>query len=112
MSIQIGQTAPDFTLFNSDKNPLQLSSLKGQNVLLLFFPQSFTGVCTKELCSVRDNIALYNGSNATVLGISVDSVFTLAKFKKNNSLIFHSSATSTKKYLSFTKPFIKIGFWI
>ena len=75
MSIQLGQTAPDFTLFDSEKNPLQLSSLKGQNVLLLFFPQSFTGVCTKELCSVRDNIALYNGANAKVLGISVDSVF-------------------------------------
>lgn len=88
MSIQIGQTAPDFTLFDSDKNPVQLSSLKGQNVLLLFFPQSFTGVCTKELCSVRDNIALYNGANAKVLGISVDSVFTLAKFKEEQQLNF------------------------
>jgi len=97
MSIQIGQTAPDFTLFDSDKNPLQLSSLKGQNVLLLFFPQSFTGVCTKELCSVRDNIALYNGSNATVLGISVDSVFTLAKFKEEQQLNFPLLSDFNKK---------------
>jgi len=88
MSIQLGQHAPDFTLFDSDNNPLQLSSLKGQNVLLLFFPQSFTGVCTKELCSVRDNIALYNSANAKVLGISVDSVFTLAKFKEEQQLNF------------------------
>ena len=97
MSIQIGQTAPDFTLFNSDKNPLQLSSLIGQNVLLLFFPQSFTGVCTKELCSVRDNIALYNASNATVLGISVDSVFTLAKFKEEQQLNFPLLSDFNKK---------------
>jgi peroxiredoxin len=88
MSIQIGQAAPDFTLFDSEKNPVQLSSLKGQKVLLLFFPQSFTGVCTKELCSVRDNIALYNGTDAKVFGISVDSVFTLGKFKEEQSLNF------------------------
>lgn len=88
MSIQIGQAAPDFTLFDSEKNPVQLSSFKGQNVLLLFFPQSFTGVCTKELCSVRDNIALYNGANAKVFGISVDSVFTLGKFKEEQNLNF------------------------
>lgn len=88
MSISIGQAAPDFTLFDSEKNPVQLSSLKGHNVLLLFFPQSFTGVCTKELCSVRDNIALYNGADAKVFGISVDSVFTLGKFKEEQNLNF------------------------
>ena len=88
MSIQIGQAAPDFTLFDSEKNPVQLSAFKGQKVLLLFFPQSFTGVCTKELCSVRDNIALYNGTDAKVFGISVDSVFTLGKFKEEQSLNF------------------------
>ena len=78
MCIQIGQAAPDFTLFDSDKNPVKLSEQKGNNVLLLFFPQAFTSVCTKELCAVRDNIALYNNANAKVFGISVDSVFTLA----------------------------------
>jgi peroxiredoxin len=88
MSIQIGQAAPDFTLFDTEKNPVQLSSCKGQKVLLLFFPQSFTGVCTKELCSVRDNIALYNGADAKVFGISVDSVFTLGKFKEEQNLNF------------------------
>ncbi|MFZ9694708.1 MAG: redoxin domain-containing protein [Chitinophagaceae bacterium] len=88
MSIQIGQAAPDFTLFDTDKNPVQLSSFKGQKVLLLFFPQSFTGVCTKELCAVRDNIALYNSADAKVFGISVDSVFTLGKFKEEQNLNF------------------------
>ena len=88
MSIQIGQAAPDFTLFDSDKNPVKLSEQYGNNVLLLFFPQAFTSVCTKELCAVRDNIALYNNANAKVFGISVDSVFTLAKFKEEQQFNF------------------------
>jgi glutaredoxin-dependent peroxiredoxin len=88
MKIEVGQQAPDFTLFDSDKQPVTLSSLKGSNVLLLFFPQAFTGVCTTELCNVRDNIANYNNANAKVLGISVDSVFTLGKFKEEQKLNF------------------------
>jgi peroxiredoxin len=86
--IQTGQAAPDFSLYNSDKKQVALSDYKGKNVLLLFFPLAFTGVCTTELCSVRDNIAAYNDANATVLGISVDSLFTLDKFKKEQGLNF------------------------
>lgn len=88
MKIEAGQKAPDFSLYDSDKNKVTLSDYKGKNVLLLFFPQAFTGVCTKELCSIRDNIALYNNVNAQVLGISVDSVFTLAKYKEEQKLNF------------------------
>ncbi|HAN66549.1 MAG TPA: peroxiredoxin [Chitinophagaceae bacterium] len=89
MSIQIGQKAPDFSLFSSDKTKISLSDYAGkQNVLILFFPQAFTGVCTKELCAVRDDIARYNQANAQVLGISVDSVFTLAKFKEEQQYNF------------------------
>lgn len=87
-TIGIGQPAPNFTLFNSDKQKVSLSDFAGRNVLLLFFPQAFTGTCTKELCSTRDNIALYNAANAQVLGISVDSVFTLAKYKEDQHLNF------------------------
>ncbi|HEV9035119.1 MAG TPA: redoxin domain-containing protein, partial [Puia sp.] len=79
---------PDFTLYDSDKQKVNLSDLKGRNVLLLFFPQAFTGTCTKELCSTRDNISLYNEANAQVLGISVDSVFTLARYKEDQRLNF------------------------
>jgi glutaredoxin-dependent peroxiredoxin len=86
--VQAGQTAPDFSLFDSDKNKTTLSELKGNNVLLLFFPQAFTGVCTAELCSIRDNIAMYNNADAKVLGISVDSVFTLKKFKEDQHYNF------------------------
>lgn len=82
MNIEIGQEAPGFTLYDTIKNKISLSDFKGNNVLLLFFPQAFTRVCTSELCSIRDNIGLYNNANAKVLGISVDSVFTLAKFKE------------------------------
>ena len=85
---EIGQAAPDFSLFDSDKNKVTLSDFAGKNVLLLFFPQAFTGVCTKELCSIRDHIAVYNNANAQVLGISVDSVFTLAKFKEDQQFNF------------------------
>ncbi len=88
MAIEIGQKAPEFTLHDSDKNKVSLADYKGKNVVLIFFPQSFTGVCTKELCSLRDNIALYNNSNAQVFGISVDSVFTLGKFKEEQKLNF------------------------
>ncbi len=89
MKIEIGQQAPDFTLHTSNKEvSITLSEQRGKNVLLLFFPQAFTGVCTKELCSIRDNIAQYNNANATVFGISVDSPFTLAKFKEEQNLNF------------------------
>lgn len=88
MSIQIGQPAPEFSLYNSEKQKVSLGDFKGKNVLLLFFPQAFTGTCTKELCSTRDNIATYEGANAQVLGISVDSLFTLAKYKEDQHLNF------------------------
>jgi glutaredoxin-dependent peroxiredoxin len=88
MKIEVGQNAPDFSLYDSDKNKITLSEYKGKQVLLLFYPQAFTGVCTKELCTVRDNIAQYENVNAQVFGISVDSVFTLGKFKSEQSLNF------------------------
>ncbi len=88
MKITLGSLAPDFSLYSSEKEKISLSGLKNKNVLLLFFPLAFTSVCTKELCSVRDNIIIYNNSNATVLGISVDSPQTLAKFKDDQKLNF------------------------
>ena len=81
--------APNFSLYSSDKEKVTLSDLIGnENILILFFPQAFTGVCTKELCSVRDHIKDYQNLNTTVIGISVDSVFTLAKYKQDENLNF------------------------
>jgi peroxiredoxin len=88
MKIETGQPAPDFTLYDSEKTKLTLSDLKGQNVLLLFFPLAFTSTCTAELCSVRDNISLYNNANARVLAISVNALHSLAKFKAEQHLNF------------------------
>lgn len=88
MKIEPGQKAPDFTLYSSEKVKITLSEQKGQNVLLLFFPLAFTSTCTKELCSVRDTISFYNNVNAKVLGISVDSLHTLAKYKAEQQLNF------------------------
>ena len=88
MSLQIGQTAPDFTLYNTDKKPVSLSELKGKNVLLLFFPMAFTSVCTAELCSVRDNFKIYESLQAVPFGISVDSLYSLKKFKEEQGLNF------------------------
>jgi peroxiredoxin len=88
MYIEIGNPAPDFTLYDSAKNKITLSDMKGHNVVLLFFPLAFTSTCTAELCSIRDNISFYNKVNATVFGISVDSLYTLAKFKSEQNLNF------------------------
>ena len=88
MAITIGQKAPDFTLLDNEKNKVTLSAQTGKNVLLLFYPLAFTSTCTKELCSMRDNIATYNNLNAQVYGISVDSLFVQDKFKKEQNLNF------------------------
>lgn len=88
MGIQLGQQAPDFELYDTTKTKVVLSEIKNQNILLLFFPMAFTSTCTKELCSVRDNMSIYDGAEATVFGISVDSVYTLAKYKEEQKLNF------------------------
>ena len=88
MIIEIGQQAPDFSLYDSEKKLVRLADQKGNNVLLLFFPLAFTSTCTRELCSIRDNIGFYNSTEAIVYGISVDSLHTLAKFKEEQKFNF------------------------
>ena len=88
MSIAVGQKAPSFSLYDSQKNKVSLDDFKNKNVLLLFFPLAFTSTCTKELCTIRDSIAYYNNANAQVLGISVDSLYTLNKYKEEQQLNF------------------------
>ncbi len=88
MSLQINDTAPTFKLFNTEKKEISLSDYKGKNVLVLFFPLAFTGTCTAELCSVRDNLKMYENLNAIVIGISIDSLFSLGKYKEEQKLNF------------------------
>ena len=88
MALNIGDLAPGFTLKDSDLNDVNLEDLRGSKVVLLFFPLAFTGVCTTELCHMRDNLEKYNALDAKVLAISVDSPFSLKKFKEENNLNF------------------------
>ncbi|MDX1408029.1 MAG: redoxin domain-containing protein [Saprospiraceae bacterium] len=88
MAIKVGDKAPEFQLYASDKQVVGLSDFKGQHVLLLFFPMAFSSTCTAELCQVRDELAMYNQMNCVVLGISVDSLYTLARFKEELGLTY------------------------
>ena len=88
MSIDVGMTAPDFTLMNQDRQPVTLRDLRGGPVLLAFFPAAFSSVCTKELCTFRDSLAALNKANAQVYGISVDTFFTLKAFQDAQRLTF------------------------
>src|SRR5688572_22884777 len=88
MKINPGDSAPDFTLYNTQKQQVTLSGLKGKQVLLLFFPAAFTSTCTSELCSVRDDLAFYNNVNAEVFGISTDAIYSLIRYKEEQRLNF------------------------
>lgn len=88
MTLHIGQAAPDFALYSSDKELIRLSDFKGKNVVLLFFPLAFTSTCTRELCATRDDLAVYQNLHAEVFGISVDSLHSLNRYKQDYALNF------------------------
>ena len=84
----IGEPAPNFTLKNTSKEDVSLKDFSGKSVILAFYPGAFTGVCDSEMCSFQDNLAKLNDSNATVLGISVDSPWANAEFASKYNLDF------------------------
>ncbi|MGB0640640.1 MAG: peroxiredoxin [Myxococcota bacterium] len=84
----MGQPAPTFTLKNTDREDVTLSDLRGQKVVLAFYPAAFTGVCEKEMCSFRDALSSFNDVNAAVFGISVDNPFTNGAFAAKNGINF------------------------
>ena len=86
--LKVGDKAPDFTLKNTEQKEVSLKDFEGKNLVILFFPLAFTSVCTAELCEIRDNYAQYEGMNAEVVGVSVDSPFALAKFKEQENYNF------------------------
>lgn len=110
MPIQAGQQAPDISLVDSDKKMHRLSEYRGKNVVLLFFPAAFTGVCTKEMCQTRDELSFYNDVNASVFGISVDLPFALAKFKELNQINFTLLSDFNKEAISAYQ--VKYDEWI
>ena len=88
MAVDVGSTAPDFTLTNQDRQPVTLSAQRGKPVVLAFFPAAFSSVCTKELCTFRDSLAKLNQAKAQVYGISVDTFFTLKAFQDQQKLTY------------------------
>lgn len=110
MTIQPGDKAPEFTLRASDKSQVHLRDFRGKNVVLLFYPLAFTGVCTKELCLMRDSLAEYERLDAQVLAVSVDSLYALNKWKQeegfNFPLLSDFNKTVGKKYGVLYKTFV------
>ena len=88
MAADVGQAAPEFNLYDTDRGRRALSDFKGKNVVLAFFPGAFTGTCTSEMCALRDRMDRFNSLNAQVLGISVDPPFSLKVWAENNGLNF------------------------
>ena len=81
MTLLIGDQAPDFTLSNQNGEEINLASFRGKKaVVLVFYPFSFTGICTGELCELRDNFAMFEAENVELLAISCDSKFTQKVF--------------------------------
>ncbi|MFF7351262.1 MULTISPECIES: peroxiredoxin [Streptomyces] len=87
MAIQVGDKAPDFELKDNHGRTVKLSELRGEkNVVLLFYPFAFTGVCTGELCEVRDNLPKFADRETQVLAVSNDSIHTLRVFAEQEGL--------------------------
>ncbi|MEO3933602.1 peroxiredoxin [Micrococcaceae bacterium Sec7.4] len=84
----VGEAAPDFELLNQFGEPVRLAELRGRNVVLVFFPFAFSGICTGELCEIRDNLALFEDADTTVLGISVDSKFAQRAYAEKEGYSF------------------------
>ncbi|GAA3500273.1 peroxiredoxin [Streptomyces prasinosporus] len=87
MAIQVGDRAPDFELRDNHGASVKLSDFRGRkNVVVLFYPFAFTGVCTGELCEVRDNLPQFSDRDTQVLAVSNDSIHTLRVFAEQEGL--------------------------
>jgi peroxiredoxin len=88
MSLSVGDTAPEFSLPDQDKQVVSLTDLQGTPVLLVFYPFAFSGLCTGELCQLRDELADYTGAGVKVFAISTDPTFTLKAFREKEGFDF------------------------
>lgn len=80
MTVAVGAPAPDFELTAHDGQKVSLSGLRGRNVALVFYPFAFSGICTGELCEIRDNLAVFTDGDVQVLGISCDPMWSLRAY--------------------------------
>ncbi len=110
MSLKVGDKAPDFKLFSNELKEVSLSDYQGKKLVVHFFPMAFTGVCTTQLCTMRDSFGYYEGMNAAVVAISVDSPFTLAKFKEEQfyqfPLLSDFNKETSQAYAAFYDEFV------
>jgi peroxiredoxin len=88
MSISVGDTAPDFSLPDQDKQVVSLAELRGTPVLVVFYPFAFSGICTGELCQLRDELASYTAAGVRVVAVSTDPVFSLKAFRAQEGFDF------------------------
>jgi peroxiredoxin len=104
MSVEVGSEAPDFTLRDENGQEFTLSSLRGRNAVLVFYPLAFSGICTRELHDLSESADRYDAAGAEVIGISIDSPFTLKAFKRDENLKakllsdFHPKGAVAKQY--------------
>lgn len=98
---RVGHRVPDFTLPDSDKREVTLSELtRNGNTIIAFFPFAFSGMCDREMCTFRDDAARLDSLHARVIGISVDSVFTLKIFGQTYGIEFALLSDFNKKVTS------------
>ena len=89
MAVEVGHEAPDFTIPNQHGEPISLAAFRGEkNVVLIFYPWAFTGVCTSELCEIRDRIASFDNEDTVTLAVSCDSQFSLRIFAEREGYTF------------------------
>jgi peroxiredoxin len=88
MAIAIGSKAPSFRLYNTERKEIFSGDFTGKTLVLHFFPAAFTGTCTEQVCTNRDDLGFYNDLGAVVFGISVDMPFSLKVFKEKHNLNF------------------------
>lgn len=88
MTLRPGDPAPDFTLQDTHGTPVHLADLHGEPVLIVFYPFAFSGICTGELCELRDNIEDFETAGVRLLAVSTDSVFTLKAWQQQEGFSF------------------------
>jgi len=88
MTLEVGTTAPRFELIDQERNPVTSDDLKGEKSLVVFIPFPFSGICSGELCMIRDRLAALNDLDAKVVVITVDTHFTNAKWSSDNGFQF------------------------
>jgi thioredoxin-dependent peroxiredoxin len=98
--LDVGATAPAFSLTDADGNTVKLSDFKGRKVIVYFYPAASTPGCTKQACDFRDSLAELNEAGLDVVGISPDKPEKLAKFRDNEGLTFPLLSDPDKKVLT------------